>query len=421
MATVKADGETVGGVAEYRRLDECEFVIPEVSFLPELNEQGGVNALRAYSLLWTVPTVADTRGAVLRFHRVVVTMRNEGANSLVVNAMQPHGYEASPGTPAAWTALKAGTLVVGEELTMVVHPVVNNFVVPLRSLASGHDSIVVFTMTVARQYVTQAGNVVPAAALLQEVGLRFSIRAYYDSSGNSLEPGQYFQVRSGGGDHVFAVRSDPPLPKSAGELLGMFPTTARVNAVGFVRDSYDVGNEAYQTYTMAWLDAAGSVVSQVDGGLLSPDTPYRIPGVLAVAGRAVNGPSVVGRYVRWFQRASKWVLCFTPLGNVEQAVCAASANTPVIVVLDLAVNFTPASTAAWAALAKNGRKAATVKRPGRAGVHALQLGAWQDDVVSAVTFVVRVLKVASMIAGAVGLLEVVAVPKNGDLLSQYEL
>lgn len=327
----------------------------------------------------------------------------------------------SPGTVAAWTSLQSGTLAVGEEMTLVMNPVVNNFVVPLRTLAGHSDCIVVFTMTVARQYVTQAGNVVPDAALQREVGLRATVKAYYDSSGNRLENGKYFQVRSGDASNVFSVRSNPPLPRSAGQLLGMFPTTARVSGIGFNRQSFTVSTTTYNAYVLVWLDAAAGVIANVSADVLASEVAYRMPGVYAQANQLDNSPPIVGRYVRWFAAAGRFVLCVTPLQAVENVVCRAPAAGAQIVTFDLGVNLTPVTTEAWASLQQNDRRLKTHPVP-NSSPGGLGVGAWQDDLVSAVTFVIKVLKVVSMVAGAVGFLDVVGVPRDGaSSLSDFEL
>lgn len=416
--SLSAETEALEGVAEYKRRDEAECVIPERSILTELTSTSAANKRRCYALGWEVPDSRNNRGAVLAVNGFIATIVNEGLFDVNVVVQQPHGHEAAPGSLAAWVLLHNRTLKAGNKETIHIVPISNNFVVPYRMRMEGKDCIVPIMFSAARQALSNAGKDVPN----EEVGIRMHAAALYTASGSNVEGGKYFTIRTFQDDTFMQVVNPlPPMPVTVRDVTGDAMLLRFDKA--FSMNGFDLFNLKIETVERKNPNAE-------DWTGLDKDTIYTLP--TALFGRTNTGSWAMGHHVKWCPIKKNWFVTSEPRKRaidwrnqtIEQYLVGRKSKDD---------NFTPSAEFAGVFSANAllhpvldvglrvvSTKVAPLRSPLRSFVvrrtHPMLEGAtWVETAMESVTFVVKVIKVAAAVAGAVGLLTVLDDQGDADL------
>lgn len=391
------DGVSLESMAEYKRKDETECLVPEKSLLPELTNKSEVASRRCLYVNWVIPDPENNRGALLGIDKFVVRIENAGVYDVNMVVQQPHGHESCPSSVAAWVMLANSTLKAGGSVVHHIRPVDNNFIVPYRQDVQGVDTVCFMVFSVARQAQYSGGSDMSPS----EVGLRLTIEAHYRAAGSSVDNGKFFTITTLADDtSMFVVDSKPPTAISVRDVA---PGCAGLNWVL----SGSAINPAFV--------AAGSVqpieTSKLTG--LSTNHTYRLP-YPVIAKRAV------GMYLRFLE--SKWQVTEKP--DSAQALLIGDVPAEKLGSYTGDCLLTPVPKYVYTARVKclksgslSGRLVRATVRPH--GSHGLAMvGAdWRTDLLKAVSFVVSVIKVAAAVAGAAGLLNVLEDDPEFDYVS----
>lgn len=325
-----------------------------------------------------------------------VVIHNDGAFDVNVVAEQPHGHEACPSSVAAWTVMLNRTLKAGQSHKLTLHPVDNSLIVPLRTDINGTDCVSICALSVARQAI--GGGVTNPPK--QEVGLRLEVKAVYTASGNALQGGEFFAMRTLRSDAMmFAVDNKPPVPIAIRDIVkGAY----KLSFAG-----KDVDSEKYLVVTV-W-NKGGGIVDYGKWTGLSKQHIYRLP--FAVPGLGKDGRPMTGGHIRWDIDA--WLVMLKPdaaeylrVGNGSTAPAFTS-----LAELSADDQLVPLTKSSFVRL-RCARKVPTVDSArlpilAHGGVQKLVGADWQDDVLTAVSFILGVIKIAAAVAGAIGVLNVV--------------
>lgn len=207
----KLETGALEALAQYVRNDITDGIVPASAFGNELKADGTLNDRHAITIYWEIPQAKGNRGAIASLTGFDLNIQNESAVPMDLLVQYPYGYEQAPEKVAGWVYVMQMRCGPGQSMTHRLRPTNNNFVVPCQAVKNGKHYIHAASISGCKQPLA-AGGYAPADAILkQEVGLRFTITAIYSSLGSQLGTGEYFlSTLSPTDDFMFTV-DDPPV------------------------------------------------------------------------------------------------------------------------------------------------------------------------------------------------------------------